>query len=309
VLRASRQYLQLAAAIAFALAGPAARAGESFAAIEADAPAPEYKQAGKFPEEKTDADGDGVPDIDDNCPNTPPDPTGKTRPDNCGCPVPVIDPCSLDEDKDGINDCLDQCPHTYAGHKVTPQGCPAPLSQSVRFRLDVKFAFDNAGIASGYEADLLKLRQILQDIPEISISLEGHTDWTGTVAYNQKLSEKRANAARDFILKGTTIDPARVTATGYGKSRPIGSNYSFAGRALNRRTVAEITFDRTVTPANDKPPPLEGLAPENQAPAPEPAMQPPASATPPAPPPPPPATSPPAAPASGDPSGTPPPAR
>lgn len=288
----------MAAVSLIALLGSAAtRADQSFAAIDTEAPPPEYKQKGHFPEEKTDSDGDGVPDIDDNCPNTPPDKTGRTRPDACGCPIPVIDPCSLDEDKDGINDCLDKCPHTYAGHKVTPEGCPAPLPQSVRFRLDVKFAFDNAGISPGFETDLLKLRDILQNIPEISVRLEGHTDWTGTVPYNQKLSEKRANAARNFILAGTQIDPVRVTAAGYGKSRPIASNYTTAGRALNRRTVAEITFDRIITPANDKPPPLEGLAPEKP------------TATPPAPPPPPPAASPPAAPASGDPSGTPPPAR
>ena len=262
LLRAPWQSLSLAAVIVTTLLGSAAAAEEGPAAMDGDVPQQEYKQKGKFPEEKIDSDRDGVLDIDDNCPNTAPDPTGKTRPDACGCPIPVIDPCSLDEDMDGINDCLDQCPHTYPGHKVTPLGCPAPLSQSVRFRLDVKFAFDNAGIAPGYEADLVKLREILQNFPEISIGLEGHTDWTGTVTYNQKLSEKRANAARDFILKGTTIDPARVTAAGYGKSRPIATNYSFEGRALNRRTVAEITFDRTVTPANDRPPPLEGLAPE-----------------------------------------------
>lgn len=256
------QCLRLGAAVVAVALGSAAAAGESFAAIDAEAPQPEYKQVGKFPEESSDADHDGVPDIDDNCPDTRPDPTGKTRPNACGCPIPVIDPCSLDEDKDGVNDCLDQCPHTYAGHKVTPQGCPAPLPQSVRFRLDVKFAFDNASIAPGYETDLLRLRKILQDFPEISIALEGHTDWTGTVKYNQKLSESRANAARNFILAGTTIDPSRITATGYGKSRPIGNNRTQEGRALNRRTVAEINFDRVITPANDKPPPLEGLAPE-----------------------------------------------
>lgn len=231
--------------------------------MEPDAPKPAFVQKGKFPEELKDSDGDGVPDIDDNCPDTPPDPTGKTKADACGCPKPVIDPCSLDSDGDGINDCLDKCPNTYKGHIVTAEGCPMPLSQSVRFRLDVKFAFDNAGIAPGYEADLLKLREILQRFPDISLGLEGHTDWTGTQQYNQRLSEKRANAARAFILKGTDIAPERITAAGYGKARPIASNHTKEGRALNRRTVAEISFARTLVPANDQPPPLGDFTPED----------------------------------------------
>lgn len=244
------------------LAGLLALPARAADPVDSGVPAPEFKQKGKFPEETKDSDGDGVPDIDDNCPGTPPDKTGKTRPDACGCPVAVIDPCSLDADKDGSNDCLDKCPNTYPGHKVGVDGCPLPMSQSVRFRIDVKFAFDNAGIQPGYEADLLKLRDILQRFPDISINLEGHTDWTGTPQYNQRLSENRAQACRTFILKGTDIDPERVKAAGYGKSRPIGSNYSKEGRAQNRRTVAEIVFDRTLVPANDQPPPLEGLMPE-----------------------------------------------
>jgi outer membrane protein OmpA-like peptidoglycan-associated protein len=227
------------------------------------APEPEhYHQTGHFPEETRDADGDGVPDIDDNCPNTPPDPSGKTRPDECGCPVPYVDPCSLDADGDGANDCVDTCPGTYQGHHVGEDGCPLPLNQPTRMRVDVKFAFDTATIEPGFETDLVQMRETLLRYPGISVTLEGHTDWTGTPQYNRALSEKRANACRNFILKDGGIAPERVKAIGYGEMRPIATNYSFEGRRANRRTVAEFTFDRTIVPANDQPPPLGDLVPE-----------------------------------------------
>lgn len=244
--------------------------GFSKAATGQDAPAapafeeePElehYHQTGQFPEEKRDSDGDGVADIDDNCPDTVPA-SGFTV-DDCGCPAPRIDPCSLDADGDGINDCLDQCPNTYAGHKIGADGCPLPLTEPVRLRVDVKFEFDRARIQAGYESDLVRLRESLLRYPEISVVFEGHTDWTGSEQYNQRLSEQRAQVCRDFVLKDGGIDPARVQAVGYGESRPIGSNRTREGRAQNRRTVVELTFDRTIVPANDQPPPTGGLAPE-----------------------------------------------
>ncbi len=230
-----------------------------------------YHQTGQFPEEARDSDGDGVPDIDDNCPETLLDASGKQKVDECGCLVAAVDPCSLDSDQDGVDDCKDKCPNTYAGHRIGADGCPLPLSEPVRLRVDVKFAFDKASIQPGYEADLMRLRESLIQYPEINISLEGHTDWTGTVRYNQRLSERRAQACRDFILKDSGIDPARVTAIGYGKSKPIATNRTFEGRQQNRRTVVEFSFDRTILPVNDQPPPMGGLAPETKLTPPPPA--------------------------------------
>ncbi|HUS23756.1 MAG TPA: OmpA family protein [Candidatus Binatia bacterium] len=228
----------------------------------------QHRQVGRLPEEVHDADGDGIPDIDDNCPGTDLRTIVQTRlgpqplqVDGCGCPV---DPCAGDADGDGVRDCDDACPGTFRGLKVQPDGCPAPLVDAVRFRLDVKFEFDRDGIQPGFEGDLLKLRALLEKYPEIRVRLEGHTDAKGSDAYNQALSERRARRCRDFILSAGGIDPARVEAGGFGESQPIAGNDTDEGRAQNRRTVAEIQFERTITPANDQPPPLEGLVEEKK---------------------------------------------
>ena len=228
-----------------------------------------YQQSGHLPGETTDADTDGIADIDDNCPSTVATiltPRGEQpmKVDACGCPV---DLCREDDDRDGIGWCLDDCPGTYRGLAVKEDGCPAPLTRSARVRLDVKFAFDQAAIEPGYQADLLRLRETLLRFPETRVRLEGHTDWKGTGEYNQRLSEARARACREFILREGGIDPSRVEAVGLGEGQPIADNLTEDGMAVNRRTVAEVAFERTIVPANDQPPPLEGFDAEGAAPS------------------------------------------
>ena len=251
---------------------PVAAVQPEAAPVEPGEPEPEhYHQTGHFPEETKDSDGDGVPDIDDNCPDTVKGndivtPAGKFpfKVDSCGCP---LDPCAFDSDKDGVNDCNDMCPNTYPGHKVGADGCPLPILENERVKLDVKFEFDKAALQPGFAQDLLRVRALLLKYPEVSVTLEGHTDWIGSDKYNQKLSERRANSCRDFILAEPGIAPERVRAVGYGKTRPIADNNTDEGRALNRRTVAELSGGRSIIPINDQPPPLEGLAPEKEVPA------------------------------------------
>lgn len=228
-------------------------------------PADDYRQTGLFPEERADADRDGVPDIDDNCPAT----VRETRPtvrgdvdvaiDACGCPV---DPCSCDEDGDGVGDCADACLHTFHGHRIGADGCPLPLVQGVRVRLDVKFDFDHAEVPPAYEADLVTLRNALLQFPDLTATLEGHTDDKGREDYNLKLSERRAQACRAFVLRDGGIAPERVTAVGYGELRPVADNTTEGGQALNRRTVAEVSSRRVIVPVNEQPPPLGDLQPE-----------------------------------------------
>lgn len=77
--------------------------------------------------------------------------------------------------------------------------------------------------------------RLLQENPNMKIEVQGHTDSTGEAAYNQTLSEKRAEAVRDYLIK-QGVDPTRMTAKGYGESKPIGDNKTAEGRAQNRRT-------------------------------------------------------------------------
>ena len=71
--------------------------------------------------------------------------------------------------------------------------------------------------------------------PESAVRIEGNTDGIGTEEYNQRLSERRADAVREYILNKGVIDESRITAVGYGKSNPVASNDTEEGRAENRR--------------------------------------------------------------------------
>lgn len=161
-----------------------------------------------------DTDGDGVYDYMDKCPGTP---KGLSV-DEVGCP--------LDSDGDGVYDYLDKCPGTPAGAKVNADGCWV-LS-------DVLFDFDKAMIKPVALGLLDEVVQVLKNQPGLKVSLDGHTDGVGTAAYNMKLSEKRAGAVKAYLIdKG--IDAQRLSSTGYGLTKPVASNETDDGRALNRR--------------------------------------------------------------------------
>jgi len=75
---------------------------------------------------------------------------------------------------------------------------------------------------------------VMKDKPSMKVSVEGHTDSIGSEAYNQRLSERRAQAVRDYMIENG-ISPGRIATRGFGKSRPVASNKTAEGRAQNRR--------------------------------------------------------------------------
>lgn len=207
-------------------------------------------QIGQFPEEQIDSDGDGVADIDDNCPATPG--VGKAalrrmkQPvDRCGCP---LDDCTTDFDGDGVVDCKDLCPDSLKGWPIDARGCPKPLTTTARIRLDVKFATAQANLLPGYRVDLAELARLLRNYNDLIVVLEGHTDDRGTALYNAELSKARAHVVRRELLAMGGIDADRVIAVGFGESAPIASNNDVNGRLLNRRVVAEVRIPGTIQP-------------------------------------------------------------
>lgn len=106
---------------------------------------------------------------------------------------------------------------------------------------DVLFAFDSAHVRSEYGAMVERVVTFLRDNPDYSLTVEGHTDSTGTDAYNQELSERRAEAVRQALIERGG-DPSRVFAVGFGESRPVASNNTHEGRSQNRRV--EIVINR-----------------------------------------------------------------
>ena len=104
---------------------------------------------------------------------------------------------------------------------------------------DILFALDSAAVRSDLRRDLGVVAGNLQAYPNSTISIEGHTDNTGTANYNRILSQRRANAVAD-ILMNNGVPPARLYAVGRGENEPVASNLSVTGRAQNRRVEIVI---------------------------------------------------------------------
>jgi OOP family OmpA-OmpF porin len=170
-----------------------------------------------------DADGDGVADNLDQCPDTP---TG-TPVDRKGC--------SIDSDGDGVPDHLDQCPDTPAGVEVDKWGCPIILEPD-----RVYFDFDKADIKPEFESLLNETAEFIKSNPDVSVEIQGHTDSIGTEEYNLALSERRAKAVAAF-LTDQGVNPDQLSTAAFGFSQPIADNDTEEGRAMNRRVGFTIT--------------------------------------------------------------------
>ncbi len=202
-----------------------------------------------------DSDGDGVTDDKDKCPNTP---KGR-KVDANGC--------ELDSDGDGVVDGLDKCPGTPAGRKVnadgceidtdgdglvdgvdkcptvyakTADGCPAaaaatPAAAPKKLTLEgVNFDNDKATLRPEAISTLDQAAATLKEWGDVKVEVAGHTDSNASDAYNMALSQRRAEAVRDYLIsKGIAAD--RLTAKGYGEANPIADNSTEEGRFNNRR--------------------------------------------------------------------------
>ncbi|MEL6171895.1 MAG: OmpA family protein, partial [Pseudomonadota bacterium] len=104
---------------------------------------------------------------------------------------------------------------------------------------DILFDVDSASVRPGLRSDLLKVASNLQEYPDSTVQVVGHTDNTGGASYNQNLSERRANAVSDVLLDGG-VGFNRINAFGRGEDRPVASNLTDEGRALNRRVEIVI---------------------------------------------------------------------
>jgi len=104
---------------------------------------------------------------------------------------------------------------------------------------DILFATDSATLTSSLQGDLRALAYNLQEYRDTTVDVVGHTDNVGTAAYNQSLSERRANAVAN-VLKANGVAANRVRAYGQGEDAPVASNLTPEGRAQNRRVEVII---------------------------------------------------------------------
>ena len=197
-----------------------------------------------------DSDGDGVADIDDSCPDKPgaiemngcPDSDGDGVADNTDrCPDVAgdisNDGCPLtDSDGDGVPDKNDKCPDT-AGTKAN-DGCPDEPTDLNKFINSednrILFKASSSNLSKSYLEKIDKIKDLLDQYPTISVTIEGHASSDGSEKYNQKLSERRAAAVKAYLVeKG--VSEERLSTIGYGESKPIQPNKTAKGRAANRR--------------------------------------------------------------------------
>ena len=201
-----------------------------------------------------DSDGDGVTDSKDLCPDTP----AGVKVDAKGCPldrdgdgvadyldkcpdvvgVPLFNGCP-DTDGDGVPDYKDKCP-TVAG-PVENNGCPEEAHVLVQSLEGIQFEFDSDVIKPESYPTLDAAIETLKSKTEFNLDVSGHTDNIGDDAYNQNLSERRANAVVKYLTdKG--ISAARLKAAGFGETQPVAENETPEGRAKNRRVDFKVNY-------------------------------------------------------------------
>jgi outer membrane protein OmpA-like peptidoglycan-associated protein len=180
-----------------------------------------------------DTDGDGIEDKLDRCPTRPED--KDSFEDSDGCPDP-------DNDKDGVLDEEDKCPdkpEIVNGYK-DQDGCPdtkpevqVEAGKSIVLE-GVNFDSGKATLQAGSEEPLGKVLRTLQENPEITLQIQGHTDNQGKAQLNRELSQRRADTVKAWLVE-RGVEAARLEAKGFGPDKPLVDNGTADGRARNRR--------------------------------------------------------------------------
>ncbi len=191
-----------------------------------------------------DSDQDGVPDYKDKCPNT----IKGTFVNELGC--------VKDTDADGVPDDEDKCPQTPKNTPVDHTGCPeaanaapqAPPEQAIAkpagpekdwILEGIQFEKLSDKLTSNSKSILDEAIAILKANSAVTIEIQGYTDSWGKPKLNQNLSEKRAKAVREYMIK-QGIEPNRLTAKGYGEAHPRFDNWTQEGRNRNRRIEFKV---------------------------------------------------------------------
>ena len=105
------------------------------------------------------------------------------------------------------------------------------------------FASGSAEIRPDNFSILTKVQRVIREFPESGITVEGHTDSQGNEAMNQDLSRRRAIAVREYLLSNMAISADRISAVGYGESRPVAPNDTERGRTQNRRIDVTLSLE------------------------------------------------------------------
>lgn len=189
---------------------------------------------------ESDQDHDGIYGSADKCPSEPED-FDKDR-DTDGCP-------EVDADNDGVADSIDQCPkekETMNAYKDA-DGCadevPPPVKKFSGTIEGISFKSGAATIAPRSYSTLREAAEVLAKYKEVRLEIQGYTDNVGDTEANVRLSQKRAEAVRAYLIK-RGVDGSRLVARGYGPANPRADNSTKAGQAKNRRVEFKLISDR-----------------------------------------------------------------
>lgn len=165
-----------------------------------------------------------------------PQPQAPAPPPQSAPSPPPAPPPPADTDRDGVIDPNDRCPGTPQGMAIDAVGCPQKGSitlEGVTFELNsAELTGDSRPLLARVAADLVKY-------PRLRIEVQGHTDTSGSDSYNRQLSQRRAEAVRDYLVS-QGVPATQVDARGYGESMPIADDRTPEGRARNRRVVMSV---------------------------------------------------------------------
>jgi OOP family OmpA-OmpF porin len=133
---------------------------------------------------------------------------------------------------------------------VDNDGCPVKeevvakpvIIEKGRQTLNVKFDFDKSTIKKGYYKDINDLAKVMKNYPDLKVIIKGYADSVGDPAYNKKLSRKRADAIKKYMVKKAGINANRIAAKGFGAEKPVASNVTEKGRLKNRRVEAAVDY-------------------------------------------------------------------
>ncbi len=132
-------------------------------------------------------------------------------------------------------------PDYYPTHYPPP---PPPQPKVIdKITLMIHFDTDKSNIRKSDEAELMRGIDFVKKYPGSRVRVDGHTDSVGTHKYNQKLSERRAEAVKNYLVQEGAVDASKITSVGHGETRPVASNETKQGKAQNRRVEILILSD------------------------------------------------------------------
>ncbi|MBA6391933.1 OmpA family protein [Colwellia sp. BRX10-3] len=152
----------------------------------------------------------------------------------------------IDTDGDGVIDSKDQCKATPADNKVDSNGCTIFTEENDAMHLHVKFDNSKAIVKAEYLENIKAAADFLKAYPHISLEIKGHTSSTGSAAFNQKLSQQRADAIVKVLVDEFGVNASRLTAKGMGEAELLSTDNTLQAHQANRRIEAKVKVDKKV---------------------------------------------------------------